>query len=79
MKIESKTTIQVTIDGTVLNLTRADAETLLQHLKNALGDRGFQITLPKKPQNWEPAVQWPNDWQKLYGTSWPPGTILCKA
>lgn len=39
MKIESKTTIQVTIDGTTLNLTRDDAKTLLQHLKNALGEK----------------------------------------
>jgi hypothetical protein len=78
MKIESKTTIRVTLDGATFDLTREDAETLLQHLKNALGDRGLPIALPEKVQKWEPAFPWnPSDWRKLYGTSWPPGTVLC--
>jgi len=84
MKIESKLTIQVTIDGTTLNLTQTEAKTLLQHLKNALGENTqplfpvLPLPVPKKEKGEYPWVAPGGPWAKPYDThNWPPGTVLC--
>lgn len=88
MRIETQTSIKVTVGDAVLNLTRGEAKQLLEQLKGALGETSIPL-FPAHPifpdpekekikRPWEPARPWnPEDWPKLYGTSWPPGTVLC--